>query len=153
MIPDEVIVPCLVWVFMEYFSLVPLLSFHRQLQNLHYFLCLNIAPYIPPMIIHVQLFLCLYTRSLMRWTSLIRTVWPPFLIPELLKIWPGSPAPTSPKTLCYPTCLIPIDIKFGMLCDKIDVVNKAFPYVIKFLSRVVSVLSFFCCCVIVAEFL
>ena len=56
MIPDEVIVPCLVWVFMEYFSLVPLLSFHHQLQNLHYFLCLNIAPYIPPMIIHVQLF-------------------------------------------------------------------------------------------------
>ena len=40
-----------------------------------------------------------------------------------------------------------------MICDKIDVVNKASPYLIKFVARIVTVLSFICWCVIFAEFL
>ena len=55
-------------------------------------------------------------------------------------------------TFCCPTCLIPTEINFGMIGEKIDVVNKALPYVIIFVARIVTVLSFICCCVIVAEF-
>ena len=55
MAPNEVIVPFLVWVFTEYVSLTPLVSFHRHLHHLHYFLHLNISPYIPPRRLHMQL--------------------------------------------------------------------------------------------------
>ena len=39
-----------------------------------------------------------------------------------------------------------------MLFDKNDVVNKAYPYVIKFVACIVTVLSFLCFCVVVADF-
>ena len=38
-----------------------------------------------------------------------------------------------------------------MLCDKFDVLNKASPYVIKFVVWIVTVLSYLCCCDVVAE--
>ena len=62
------------------------------------------------------------------------------------------PIPCLTITRCFLPCLIPTEIKFIMLCEKIDIVNKASPYIIKFISWVVTVLSFLCCCVIVAEF-
>ena len=54
-------------------------------------------------------------------------------------------------TCCCPTCLIPTEIKFDALCEKIDVVNKAVTYVIKFVAWIVTVLSFICLCVVVAD--
>ena len=53
-------------------------------------------------------------------------------------------------TSCCPTCLISKDIKSGLLCDKIDVVNNAFPYLIKFVAWIVTDLSYICWCFIVA---
>ena len=40
---------------MEYFCLAPLISYHHQLQHLHYFLHLNISPYIPPRRLQMEL--------------------------------------------------------------------------------------------------
>ena len=45
-------------------------------------------------------------------------------------------------TLCLPKFLIPTEIKFGMLCEKTDVVNKSFPYEIKYLVWILNVVSF-----------
>ena len=56
-------------------------------------------------------------------------------------------------TWCCPTCLIPTEIKFDVLYEKIDVVNKASPYVIKFVYWIVTVLYFLCFCVVVANVL
>ena len=48
---------------------------------------------------------------------------------RLVVNWECYPIPILTITRCYPTCIIPIDIKFGVLFEKIDVVNMAFPYV------------------------
>ena len=55
-------------------------------------------------------------------------------------------------TICWPTCIIPTEINFFGLFEKIDIVNKALPYVINCVAWIVTVLNFICCCVIVAEF-
>ena len=51
-----------------------------------------------------------------------------------------QPSPRLNTTICFPTCIIPTEIKFVVLCDKIDVVNNISPYVIKFVSWIVTVL-------------
>ena len=61
-----------------------------------------------------------------------------------------EPSPCLART-CFPqTCLIPTDIKFSLICEKIDAVNKALTYVIKCLALIVTILSYLCCCVVVA---
>ena len=62
------------------------------------------------------------------------------------------PIPCLTITICCPTCLIPKYIKFGVIFEKIDIVNKASTYVIKFVACIVTVLSYLCCCVVVAYF-
>ena len=61
---------------------------------------------------------------------------------RLVVNWECYPIPILTITRCYPTCIIPIDIKFDARCDKIDFLNKAVPYVIKFVAWFVTVLSF-----------
>ena len=61
------------------------------------------------------------------------------------------PSPRLTITCCFPTCLIPTEINSGMLCDKLDVLNKAYLYVINVLVWIVTVLSFLCCYVFVTE--
>ena len=63
------------------------------------------------------------------------------------------PSPRLTITCCLPTCIITTEIKFGVISEKIDVVNNASSYVINFVSQVLIVLSFPCCCVVVADFL
>ena len=63
------------------------------------------------------------------------------------------PRPRLTITFCCPAYLIPTEIKFGMIFDKIDVVNKALPYVIISVARIVTILSFLCCCAVAEEFL
>ena len=53
-------------VFKEYVSLLSLLFFHHQLPNLHYFLHLNLTPYIPSRRLHMQLVsvpICTHTNE------------------------------------------------------------------------------------------
>ena len=54
------------------------------------------------------------------------------------------PSPRLTITCCCPTCLIPTEIKFGVLCEKIDFVNLVLPYVFKCLDQIVTVLYFLC---------
>ena len=56
-------------------------------------------------------------------------------------------------TFRCPTFLVPTEIKVGVVCEKIDIVNKALPYVVKMLAYIVTNLYFFCCCVFVTIFL
>ena len=62
------------------------------------------------------------------------------------------PIPRLTITFCFPTCIIPTDIKSGIFCDRFDVLNKASMYVINFVVWILTVLSFICCYVVVAEF-
>ena len=62
------------------------------------------------------------------------------------------PSPRLTITCCLPNCLISTEITFGVISEKIDVVNKASPYVINFVAMIVTVLSFPYCFVVVAEF-
>ena len=103
-----------------------------------------------PLVFTSNLCLCLYAINLMQWTSLTRTVWTPFVIPGLLAICPVSLS-KGLTTFCFPTCVIPTYIKFGIICEKIDVLNKSLPYAIKFLARILTVLSFLFFCVVVAD--
>ena len=65
---------------------------------------------------------------------------------------PCYPSPSFTITWCFPDSLVPTEINFGVLCKKIDVTNKASPHVIKILDWIVTVLSFPCFWVVVAEF-
>ena len=47
--------------------------------------------------------------------------------------------------------LISVGIKFGVPCEKIDVVNLVLPYVFKFIDQIVTVLYFLCWCAVVAD--
>ena len=60
------------------------------------------------------------------------------------------PIPRLTITFCRSTFFIPTEIKFSVICEKIDVVNKVLPYVIKFVACIAIVLSFLCCCVVVS---
>ena len=51
-----------------------------------------------------------------------------------------------------PTFLILTEIKFGIICNKIGVVNKSLPYAMKIVARIVTILSFLYFFGIVAEF-
>ena len=62
------------------------------------------------------------------------------------------PSPHLTINSCCQTCFIPTDIKFGMIFDEVYVLNKASPYIIKFVDWIVTFLSFLCCCIIIAEF-
>ena len=64
-----------------------------------------------------------------------------------------EPSPCLART-CFPqTCLIPTDIKFSLICEKIDAVNKELTYVINVLAHIITLLSFLFFCVIVEELL
>ena len=64
-----------------------------------------------------------------------------------------QPSPCLIINFCFPTCLIPTEIKFVVLCEKIDFKNKALPYTIKVVSHIVTIMYFMCCCIDVADFL
>ena len=49
-----------------------------------------------------------------------------------------QPRPHLTITRCFPTCVIPKEIKFRVICENIDAVNKASPYVIKFVAQIVT---------------
>ena len=63
------------------------------------------------------------------------------------------PSPRITINFCWPTCIIPKEIKFVVICEKIDVVNQVSQYLIRLLSHIVTVLSFLCWCFIVAKVL
>ena len=71
---------------------------------------------------------------------------------RLLGDFTCQPSPRPTIIFCFPTYIIPTQINFGVRCEKIDIVNKVFLYVIKLVSRIVTVISFLFCCVIVVEF-
>ena len=137
--------------FTEYFSLTPLLSFHHKLHHLHDFLHLKVAPYIPPKRLHMKL----VSMPVFKWPDTVDVTDQDCLttLRDTRCVCNSAcyPSPCPSITSCLPTYLIPTEIKFGVICQKIDVVNKESPYVIKFVALIVTILSFLCCCVVVAD--
>ena len=137
---------------MEYLSFFALLSFRHQLHHLHDFLHLNIVPYIPTRRLHKQLLsvpVCIHpdvVDAIDR--DYLATLYDTRLVGNLV----CYPSHRLTITFCCLTCLIPTYIKFGVHFDKMDVLNKTFPCVIKFVAQIVTSVSFLFWCVRVAEF-
>ena len=81
---------------MDYFSLIPFLYIQNHLQHLHDSLHLNLALYIPPRRLHLQLVsvhICTCTDAVdITYQDCLST---PCDI-RIAKIWAVSPAPASP---------------------------------------------------------
>ena len=136
--------------FTEYFSIIPLLSFHHQLHRLHDLLHVNLVPYIPPRSLYVKLL----SMPVCKQPDVADVTGQDFLTnlrdTRLVGNSACYPGPRLTITFCFPTCIIPTEINLYVICENIDVVNKSLPYVIKNLAWVVTVLFFLCCCVVVA---
>ena len=117
--------------FTEYFYLIPPLSFHHQRHHLHDLLHLNIAPCIPTRMLHMQLLsvtLCTRPDTVdVTDQDCLATLRDNRIVGNL----ECYTSPCLTINCCFPPCLIPIETKFGVIFEKIDVVNKASPYVIK----------------------